>query len=342
MPAPSSLTARMAAAVQSAKGTAATTGFLSGLFTRSQAAPEFTYLRTLTEHGGAATARPTSKRSSDYRESALLAWGGQGKFYPALVGTLLRGAGFGVASVNNTTHRTHTFTIADRSAAAWLSVMHRLGDGGDQFERKLRDARVSRLVLGAARDGMTMSFDGLALSEAQSVGSETVTSETNIPYTPSEPGSISLTVGGTNIVAQTKSVEVTIDNALGRDEFFLFGFGNADLPQTGLRVSGTISDVDLSYDLYKRLHWGGAAGTGIVPAAVEGALSVTYESAVNISGAAVPYALTVAVPVVQVQPVAPVAQDDQLVRVSLQWEMVDASAGAPVTITLVNLQTAYT
>lgn len=337
----SSSTARMAVAWQGAKGTAATANFLSGLFTNSHMAPAFTYLRTLQEHGGAATQRPTAKRSSDYRESALMEWGGAGRLYPALLGTLLRGSGFGVASVNNTTHRTHTFTIADRSAAAWLSVMHRLNEGGDQFERKARDARVQKLTVRAGRDGIEQSFEGLALSEAQSSGSETVASETNIPFVPSEAGSISLTVGGTNLVAQTKNVEITIDNALGRDEYFLFGFGNADLPPTGLRVSGSIGDIDLSYDLYKRLHWGGAAGTGMVPASVEGALSLTYESAVNIAGAAVPYALTFAIPVVQVQPVAPVAQDDQLIRVGLNWEMVDAGAGAPITITLVNLQTAY-
>lgn len=340
MAAPSSLTARMAAAVQATKGTAMTTGFLTGLLTRSYMRPMFETLPENAEHGGAATTRPTVKKSAGFRTGYVHEWGGAGRLYPVFVGMLLRGAGFGATSVNNTTHRTHTFTIAARELAAWLSVMHRLGEGGEQFERKARDARVSRLTLAAARDGLTLDWEGMALFEAQSVGTETTAAETNIPFIPND-GVLTLTVGGTNIVTGCKRNEMVIENPLSRDDFWLFAFGNADLPQEGLSIRGTIGDVDLSYDLYRRLNWGGVAGTGVSADAVTGALSYTYESAANISGAAVPYSLTVSVPTAEIKPLAGFeAQDRNLVRVGLDWEMVDTGS-TPITITLVNGQTAY-
>jgi hypothetical protein len=266
-------------------------------------------------------------------------FGGSGRLYPALVGVLLRGAGFGVTTVDNTTYKTHTFKIAARDVAAWLSIMHRLGEGSDQFERKAKDARVSQLTLRAGRDGLDMDFEGMALSEAQSAGSETVTTDTNVPFMPNS-GSLTLTVSATNIVAACKSNEMVIANPLSRDENFLFSFGNADLPQTGMSITGTIGDIDISYDLYKRLHWGGTSGTGIVNTPVEGALSYTYQSAVNISGAAVPYSLNVSVPTAMITMGQFQAQDDNLVRGALTWEMVDTGT-EPITITLSNGQAAY-
>jgi hypothetical protein len=186
---------------------------------------------------------------------------------------------------------------------------------------------------------LDMDFEGMALSEAQSAGSETVTTDTNVPFMPNS-GSLTLTVSATNIVAACKSNEMVIANPLSRDENFLFSFGNADLPQTGMSITGTIGDIDISYDLYKRLHWGGTSGTGIVNTPVEGALSYTYQSAVNISGAAVPYSLNVSVPTAMITMGQFQAQDDNLVRGALTWEMVDTGT-EPITITLSNGQAAY-
>ena len=54
-----------------------------------------------------------------------------------------------------------------------------------------------------------------------------------------------------------------------------------------------------------------------------------------------PYALSVSVPVAELLAYEPIAEDRNLIRADIGWNMVD-SVATPITISLVNLKTAYT
>jgi hypothetical protein len=95
------LTARFAAARQSAKDTPATTGFITGIMHRSYLYPDYNYITSGPEHSGGAVARPTARKGNDYRQSYVHLFGGEGRMYPALVGVLLLGLIFNILNFEN-------------------------------------------------------------------------------------------------------------------------------------------------------------------------------------------------------------------------------------------------
>lgn len=334
-----SLNSRFAVAVQASKGTPATTGFVIGRMRESWLQPAYSLLEAGPEHTGQSGTRATRRRAASRRNDYLMEFGGRMYLYPHMIGVLLRGMGFGVNVTDNTTYKSGAFTLADRTAYAWLSVLHRNGDGGDAFERKAKDARLTSLTIEAGRDGCNANFEGLALAEAQSTGTETSENEVNARLS-SGAGSFTATIGGAAISSQIRAATLTIDNPLSRDEWSLFSFAHDDLPPEGVEISGTLGGIDVTYDLYKKMNWGGTSGTAPVAVVPEGPVSITLNTPDNIAGAAVPYGITASMADVELTLGNWRPADANLLRADVTWRMIDPGT-TPLTITLVNTKATY-
>lgn len=331
-----SQTTRVAIAAQSAKGTAATTGFHAMRLTRSKLVPVYEWDSPENEHTGvhqrASTLTGTPEAVSFTIPVAL-----GGRLYPNAFGTLLRGLGFGVSSVDNTTYHTHTFTQADADAAAWLSAMQALGEDTARFERKVKDIRLTQLALTADRNGINWTADGLGLDEAIAAGTETVAAEANYQIRPSK-GSLTF---GALALGEPRSHMITIARPVEQDDQKLHAFGRAGADPTGFAVTGELRGLDLSLATYKKLNWGGASGTAPAQTTITGSLTVLWTSAANISGAAVPYSWQFAFTKAWFYTFNAEAQGNNIVRCDAQYGMIDDVAGAPLTITGVNGVTGY-
>lgn len=333
----SSLAARVAMAVQSAKGTAATTGFHAMRATMSESPPDFTYEEARDEHGGAHT-RASTRQSTPSRISSLVNLGTDGLLYPNAIGAILVGLGLNVSSVNNTTYYTHTFTKANVDAAKWLSVLHRVGIGASQFERKIKDVRLTQMQLVSTRQNIRLTTQGAGIDELVSLGSETVTSEPNFRILPVK-GSIAF---GTLALGAPREHTITIARPVDTEDQKQHSYGLADLPETGFEINGELRGLDLTFDTYKKLVWGGTSGTAPDMASVIDTLTVKWETASNIVGAAVPYSLQLALLKAEFRLVGtPRAQGNSIVRCDINYTMIDDVSSAPATFTLVNGVASY-
>lgn len=333
----SSLAARYALAVQSGKGTPASTGFHAMRSTRSSSPPDFTYEEARDEHGGAHV-RASTQQSTPSRISSLINLATEGLLYPNAIGVILVGLGFSVNTTNNTTYYSHAFTKANVDSAKWLTVLHRVGIGAGQFERKISDVRLTQAVLTATRQNIRLTTTGAGINEVTASGTETVTADANnriLPVT----GSITY---GSLALGAPRQHTITISRPVDTEDQKLHSYGLADLPENGFEIVGQLRGLDLSFDSYKKLVWGGTGGTGPSYAAVTDSLTVKWESASNISGAAVPYSFQMALTKAEFRVVgSPEAQGNSIVRLDIDYRMVDDTSAAPVTFTLVNGVTSY-
>jgi len=335
-----SLNSKLNVAAQASKGTAATTGFITGRMRESYLYPEYDVFDPGPEHTGGSNTRTTAHRNATRRPSYLLAWGGRSWLYPDMVGVLLKGLGFGISTTDNTTYKTHTATLANRADQGWLSVMHSIGDGADAFERKAKDARLTRLTVnGTGGRELDLTFEGIAMSELTSAGTESVTAETNVMLLPSA-GSFTATISAVAITSRIMTANITVENPLSRDEMALFTNVRDDLPPTGHEVRVVLGGINLDFSLYKKLHWGGTSGTAPVTTVAEGPVVVTFASPNNISGAAVPYSLAFSIANAELELGNFRAADDSFVRCDVTARMIDGGS-TPVTVTLVNTKASY-
>lgn len=338
MAAPSSLNSRMAFGVQSAKGTASTS-LVAGYMRRSMLAPRFDYMEPIAEHYGGTSSRPTVRKSASDRPTYLMQFGGRQRLKPVILGHLLRGAGFGSATSGSSPAFTHAFTLADRQNHAWLSIMSMIGEG-TTFERKAKDCRINQITIAANSEDVDLTFGGLGLSELTSAGSETVTTEPSVSLLRGT-GSVSLTIGGVAVMSYIMGSTLNINNPLSEEEVALHTAAYADLPATGIDISGTLQGIEFDANLYKKLNWGGTSGTAPTNTIPTGVLTYSFESGAVIPTGAVPYSFTVSVPTVELKLSEPVSEDNNLVRCNVDWSMIDTGS-TPITITLVNGKTNYT
>lgn len=328
---------------QSAQGTPITTGFITALAEQSSFYVAFDEAQKAAEHGAGAADRATARKSASIRSGYLVRGQFRCNAYPNLAGLLLRGAGFGV-STTGTTERTHVFTLATRANHAWLTMLHAVGG----LERRATDARVNRLTLTAQPDGIKWSGEWRALTEDDAVGTETTTAESTAAELLPSQGSLVMNfdpAGADTEIINTSTDDLTrftmdIANPLDEADLALFRFGHADLTQTGLTVGGTVEGAAIDWATYDLLVRNSEANPSASTAICD--LDTTFQSAVNIAGAAVPYSCRIQVPRVEVtiDEGGFTAEGENLIRWSYAWQMIDAVT-TPITITLVNLQTAY-
>lgn len=333
----SSTSAIFKAAVQASKGTPKT-ALLCGMMEQHGINVAFDAFDDTAEHGcrtGVTADRATVKKTPTRRAGYLVRGSLRGALYPNLIGVLLRGAGF-AKSTSGSTEFTHTFTLAERDSLPWLTVLSTLGDR----ERRVTDARVSRLTFEAGTQGIRYNGTLVGITEGDSAGTETSTAETLIEILPSE-GSLVINYdpddADTEIFNSSTDTlnRLTLDIANGMDEAdqSLFRFTRADFAQQGIDVTGRVEGLELDYDLYDYIIRGGTSEIGPAPDPGIFSMAWTWESAVLIDTH--PYSMTVTIPHVEMSLDDFAAEGSNVVRWNTMYRMIDQSAN-PITIALVN------
>lgn len=333
-----SLASSFSLGVQSAKDTAATT-YHTALATVSGADPLFDVQEPPAEHP-APSSRSTLRKSAPERVGYLAPVNATFLLHPRFIGRVLRAMGFGVSTVNNTTHYTHTFTIAADASVAWLTALHKWS-GATDLERKVTNLRGESLAFNADLNQIQCVFGGVGLVEGNATGSETKVSEATTLLKPNT-GSVTFEVGGSGISTTYRGNQMTIAQQLDRDERVLHSSGRAGLSRLSIDVTGTLQGIDIDLGTYA--HWKalkrGGAGTAPSLTAVTGLLSWQFTSAANITGAAVPYSLTTTLAEAAYDMVSPNANGQDLIRGDITYQMIDSSS-SPLSIVLVNDQASY-
>ena len=334
-----SLVASYSMGIQSAKGTAAT-AYKTALSTDSTVNVKFDEREPPLEHPAPA-ARATNRKIATLRTGYMVPVGNSFLARPRYLGTCLRAAGFAVSTVNNTTHYTHTFTLADRTAFAWATVIHKI-IGATNLERKVTDVRLETFSLNADTKEIKGETAGFGLLEGDASGSETKVSEIAVELSPAA-GSATIVVGGATVASPLRGMTFEVKNEFDQEDKALFSSARVDAPQMGLDITGTLGGVDFdygTYEMYRRIVRGGTSATAPSLVSATGALSFAYQSASNITGAAVPYSLSVALDTVDYMFQDVQASGNEMIRGDINWAMIDGVT-TPITIVLVNDQAAY-
>jgi len=238
---------------------------------------------------------------------------------------------------------THAFTLPSADSEGWLTAYDYLGETGG-FDRIATDVRLSQLTFTADNSGIIVAGTGLGIALADSSGSETFTAEIDAALSQAN-GAFTLT--SSDITAATlgtpRSHTLTLDNPLDDSEQELHTMNRATFSPTGKKVTGTLSGLVFSENIFKEMYWGSSSGTAAVVTIPESTdLTWNWQSAGNISSsAAVPYKMTYDIPIVQfaMQPFDVTASGNILY--DCQYTMLDAISTAPITITLQNDTASY-
>lgn len=325
-----SLTARIAFAPQALLGTASTTGFHTVYARRSITVPEFQYIENENYHPGIHQ-RASQQQARPVRISHTMPVEVDFSVHPNSLPVFLIMMGFSVATVNNTTHYTHTCTKADVDAAVYGTALHAMGEDTARFERRIQDIRGTSLQFTASRQGFMGTFTGIGITEVEAAGTETVTAEVADDILPTK-GSLTW---ATYAFGSPRQHVFTISRPVDEEDQKIHTFGLAALGEMGFDLGGDMTGIDMTTAVYADLF---GDGTDIGPAEpiVTDDLNFKFESAANIPGAAVPYSIEFDIPLLEVRGQRFGPQDNQILRGNLNWSMIDELATAPVTIVVVN------
>ena len=331
-------TSRIVLGKQGAKGTPAEDALFvfranqSASNTRFDTQENANYHEGIHERGSNQRARPARTSAVQTASAAFLVW-------PTALPVAFLGLGFEDTPADETTYYAHVLTKADVDAAPYLTGLHAIGEDSARFERRLTDLRLTSLEIAGSPGVLTATIGGLALTEDAALGTETVTTETAGPLI---PGTGSLAWGGSLGLGEPRAHTVTFERPVDEQDQKMHSFTRADLPETGFAVRGTMTGLDMSYDTYKKLAWGGTGGTTPDDAIVTASLTFSYTSAANMAGeSGLPYSLTVAVATAEIRLTEFEARDANIVRANATWTMIDEASGAPVTVTINNLTASY-
>lgn len=335
----SSTTALCKVGKQSAKGTGINTGLICGMLTQSGFNVDFDELEDLQEHGCRTVSvdRATVKKSATDRAGYIVRGNLRGYLYPKMIGMMLLGAGFKPTTSTVTAGvYSHVFKLATRSEFNWLTVLSKIGD----VTRRAVDCRIDSLAIEASMRGINWTAGLLGMSTGTAPGSETGSDEVLTKLLPGE-GSLTLMDGATTILTggtdALQALTMNIANPMDDADQSLFTFTRADLAQQGLDITGKLNGLEVDYDNYTLLVYGG--GTTPSPSVKVLALDWKWESAIEfVTG--YPYSLRVQVPQAEFNLDDFQAEGNNIVRWDTSWRMLD-NVTDPVTITLVNATASY-
>ena len=335
-----SVNALFQVAKQASKGTAPTTGFITGLMEQSGMSPRFDPLAQSAEHG-IAVARVTDHRSPTKYGSYAVGGPFRMNFYPHLIGRLLQGAGFETAGAGAGAGaaKTHTFTLSERADHHWLTMLSQIGDE----KKRATDCRINALSFAASPDELKVNGTYVGLTYDDAAGTETTTAENTTKLVPSV-GSLVLTVNSVAIVdtATDTLSRFTMDiaNPLDEADRSVFRFKRVDLPQVGLGITGSIEGLDLTYTNYDELIRAGASSGEPSSDVATGSLVWKVESAGDIPTDTVPFSFEVTLASVEVTLDDFVADGSNMVRWNTKYRMID-NVTTPISIALVNTMATY-
>ena len=345
-------TSTLKTAVQGAKGTAESTGFICGIYTEIGAGiePERSGEDTFEYSCAGSGGRPTAQAAIPSLVGYTTTHSYSAFLYPDMIGNWLVGAGFDVSTATDTPvagANTHTFTIADEGSAKWLTLLRTIGTS--DIDHRYTDTRVSQYEISDSRTEVTQTISGTGIKEDDAAGTETSSDETNVKILQrvASGDGILATVGGTTIIETDPALvrpyqdaTFTIENPLVPEDG-IYQLEKADLNQSGIRVYHTLNGVEIDNTLYNLIHRGGAAGTAISEDVATGAVTKKLESSGYITGTT-PYSITITMPTVfwTIDGI-PTASGGENIRVNLRAEMYEGGS-EPCTIVLVNGVTSYT
>lgn len=337
--APNSLNSAFSLGVQSAYDTPAT-AFKTFLSDDSGSDTAFDVKEPRLEHPAAA-ARSTRQKVSPTRTGYKVPFSVKSLMYPNAIGTVLRGLGFGVSSVDGTGFYTHTFTLVPDASMAWLTAIDKIV-GATTLEQLITNCRMNKLTLNTSVDAVEYEASGVGLVAGDAAGTETKVAETKIEMSPTT-GSATIVINAETIVTTVRSEMLDIDNALKEDERGLHTALRTSLDRDSIGISGEFGGLDLDYDtfvIWRAIKRKTDAATAPSLEAAVGNIAFSYESLTNIGVTSEPYSLTVTVPSVSfdMDPVRSVGSD--LIRCNVKWTMNDDTS-TPITIVLVNNQASY-
>lgn len=340
MPANSILSA-FSLGLQTNASTAATL-YHTALATQSGLGVEFDELEPEAEHPGPA-ARSTARKTATERTGFLVPVNATMNLRPRFLPRLFQAMGCAVTTSDDTTHYTHTIKIANDSALPWMTALHKLS-GTTDLTRRATKVRGETLTLNwdASSGASTAEFAGVGLDEGNATGSETLTAEVDVKLS-AYSGSLTADHGVTPVTTTTRTESMEITQELDREDKVLHTQGRADLPRLSFDVTGTLGGIDIdqgTYEWYKRIVRGGTGGTSPSLTPAVGELTWTYASLSNISGAAVPYSITVLLPAVEYIITVNNSSGRDLVRADINWRMIDNTTDCLV-VTVVNDVASY-
>lgn len=340
-----STTARLKVGQQPSKGTAAD-ALVCGMMQMSGLNTSRDTIDKGGEHGCSGGPDRATAHKSVMRYSSYLVNGAfRGYMHPDLIGYWLLGAGFGVVTTAGSGASlgtySHVFTLANRTAAKWLTVQSQIGT-------KLREAvdvRVNRLTFTANNQGFRYdgTFQGLTEDEAPGSGL-TITNEDTAEILASR-GSMTVNYDpdGTPVSLldnDTEAFTMVINNPLNTDQQRLLTFGRSDLPQSGLDVTGTLEGMNVIYANYERIKNGAAAADSPSEVAAIAKIDTTFQSAELIAATAIPYSIRFELTHSEVDLQDFQAEGTNLVQWNFPYRMVDDNT-TPIRITLVNALPSY-
>lgn len=345
MSTPLSTESYMALAVQGAKGTAATTGFISTRAQQSQFFPVFQYSDAGPEHFWGQDQLPVTLRSPAYITTYLTTVQLAARLYPESIGHILTGLGLKATSTKSPgsggvdDDYEHVFKITTRDLAKWLTVLSGIGAGAAQFERRGTDTRFESLRLMLGPKGSAWQAQGVGIEEDDAVGTETIAAEDSTPLQ-ARPGSATVVIDGWTLTSQMLGLQWNVANPLNKQENPLFSDTLNDLPQQGIASGGQLMGIDVSQAFYNRMTRGGAAGTAPVYTLPSGSVTFSVRSEGNIPSCSVPFSLTVACTNAEMRMQQIGSSGMNLVRCALGWRAVTTDEDV-LTVTLVNTVAAY-
>lgn len=237
------------------------------------------------------------------------------------IATLLQGALGPGTTVANGTAFTHTIVQNDGAVELpWLSVEE--GIGQDMLSLEYTDARVNTFSLEADADGYLMSNAGLAAVTSTEGNPRTdlttAPASTYVDVSPLIVGSeITVTYNGLSLCAKSFSLE--INNNLETDDFCLGKYTVDTFTPKRREVDMGITIRPEDGALWKRAMYGSEVattpGTG---QAARAAAQVTITSTTLIPGSAIPYSITIDVPVSVIQPYEVEPSGDDVIETDLE------------------------
>jgi len=336
-----SLTSSFNLGVQTAHAAEAAT-YNTALATVSALNVEFDEQEPRLEHPST-VARSTAVKTAPLRKSAGTMLEATFALYPNFLGTVLRGLGMGVSSVDGTGFYTHTFTIALDAACPYLSAMHKMVGTSASLERKALNVQLSQLSIEAGLDEIMCSITGEGDAEANSAGTETKAAETAIELS-TLTGTYTPIIGADTSTAYVHgSHTFTIDNALKSKQRRLWSAAYSPIVRESIGASGTLSGIDIdadTYEYYQNIQRGGSGGTAVSLTPATGSMAFNYKSAGVIGVTAAYYSLTVTLPSVYWTLANFQSSGNELIRCDATYTMVD-NVATPLTIVLVNNVAGY-
>lgn len=329
---------------QSIKGTAATTLYKT-YATVSGLAPIFSDREAPVEHPSASGSALNTRRKSPTRHPNYLA-GAKATFLlrPKFIVPALMAAGFEVQTADNTTHYTHTLTLATGSAHHWMTSAWNVDETDGAFVTRGVDMRATSFAMSASPEQIeaNMTLRGLTIEPMS--GSPTYVLEANDEIVPWLGARTTLTMNGYSVVERVRGVEFSIENTMRESDGAIWEAALTGLPQQSIDISLGLTGVNISDDIVEALWYGGVGNSTVDTAAVTGAVNIKWESEDDISGASVPYSIAISIPSVEWlgDPESFEANGDDFIAPTLTAYMLDnVDAQEPITITVINDVASY-